>query len=192
MVGDRPSWNKFTWVSSCGLTLFWMSAYVSLCQFMLAYVSLCQPRSVYVSLCQPMSTYVSPCQPHVSLYVLILSDQIVMVTWFWRIFFKIQARQVSKRLDSASISIDISHQYLGRIFRALEGSCQLQSVWRTFAWSMTLFLSISCHDKRKKEEEEEKSKKKRKTSGRLTHIVDSTINLIWRVGIIIKDFKCIA
>ena len=109
-----------------------MSAYVSLCQPMSVYVSLCQPMLAYVSLGQFMLAYVSPCQPHVSLYVLILSDQIVMVTWFWRIFsrysYYIQARQVSKRLASASISICVSHQYLGRIFRALEGSCQLQSV----------------------------------------------------------------
>lgn len=58
VVGDRPSWNKFIWVSSCWLTLFWMSA--------------------HANLYQPMSA-------HVRSYVLILSDQIVMVS-FWHSF----------------------------------------------------------------------------------------------------------
>ena len=75
-----------------------MLAYVSLGQFMLAYVSLCQPRSVYVSLCQPMSTYVSTCQPYVSLYALILSDQIVMVTWFWHIFSRFRLDKLARGL----------------------------------------------------------------------------------------------
>ena len=91
-----------------------MSAYVSLGQFMLAYVSLGQFMLAYVSLGQLICPHTV--RPNCN------GDMVLAH------FFKIQARQVSKRLDSASISICVSHQYLGRIFRALEGSCQLQSV----------------------------------------------------------------
>ena len=75
-----------------------MLAYVSLGQFMLAYISLGQFMSVYVSLCQPRSVYVSPCQPHVSLYVLILSDQMVMVTFFQDIHIRFRLDKLARGL----------------------------------------------------------------------------------------------